>query len=131
MTASPTMLRDDYVRVIEAENDALRARVAALEAELTAGFVAPIEWRLTSQEAIVFRVMVARPLATKEAILTALYRDLNRDEAEPKIVDVFICKLRKKTRPFGIEIRTHWGQGFSLPDDVRARFRKAKHQEAA
>lgn len=41
-------------------------------------------------------------------------RDAGGDEAEIKIVDVYICKLRKKLRPFSIEVVTVWGTGYQL-----------------
>lgn len=38
-----------------------------------------------------------------------------------KIIDVFICKLRAKLRPHGLEIATIWGRGYELTPDARAR----------
>lgn len=120
-------LRGDLIAQLEMENDTLRARVAQLEAFLTGGNIqAPLEWGLTTSEEMVFGALASRELATKEFIMTLLYRGLQQDEAEIKIVDVLICKLRKKIRPFGVEIRTHWGRGFSLSAEARARL-KIKH----
>ena len=39
------------------------------------------------------------------------------DEPEPKIIDVFICKLRRKLElagALGMSIDTLWGQGYIL-----------------
>jgi two-component system cell cycle response regulator CtrA len=36
------------------------------------------------------------------------------DEQEIKIVDVFVCKLRKKLAGLGISIETVWGRGYRL-----------------
>ena len=39
------------------------------------------------------------------------------DEPEPKIIDVFMCKLRRKMEDFGaigVSIDTVWGQGYIL-----------------
>ncbi len=36
------------------------------------------------------------------------------EEPGIKIVDVFICKLRRKIKPFGVSINTIWGQGWAL-----------------
>ena len=41
-------------------------------------------------------------------------------EAEPKIIDIFICKIRGKLAPFQLGIETVWGWGYALEDDVRA-----------
>lgn len=63
-------------------------------------------------------------LRTKENLMSALYR-LEEDEAEMKIVDVFVCKVRAKldrAHPgLGKCVKTIWGQGYKLvdvPEDV-------------
>ena len=33
-----------------------------------------------------------------------------------KIIDVWICKMRKKLRPYGIEVKTAWGAGYEIPE---------------
>ena len=56
---------------------------------------------------------------TKEMFLNRLYGGI--DEPEPKIIDVFICKLRKKlSEATGGEhyIETVWGRGYVLRDPV-------------
>ena len=54
---------------------------------------------------------------TKEMFLNHLYGGM--DEPEPKIIDVFVCKLRKKLiKVTGGEnyIETVWGRGYTLRD---------------
>lgn len=52
---------------------------------------------------------------TKVQLLAATSQDVTgNDEREIKIVDVFVCKLRKKLKPLGVEIATAWGQGYRL-----------------
>jgi two-component system cell cycle response regulator CtrA len=53
---------------------------------------------------------------SKEAILDHLYGGL--DEPNPKIIDVFICKIRKKLQAMGVEdfIETNWGRGYMVID---------------
>src|SRR5213595_2661035 len=71
---------------------------------------------------------------TKEMFLNHLYGGM--DEPELKIIDVFICKLRKKLanasegRNF---IETVWGRGYVLrePHEVEERMRLAQHVAAA
>lgn len=70
---------------------------------------------LTKQEATLLAALASRPgmLITKAMCMLALYQ--GRSEAEPKIVDVFACKLRKKIAAAtgGLDcIETVWGQGF-------------------
>jgi two-component system cell cycle response regulator CtrA len=58
---------------------------------------------------------------TKEMFLNHLYGGM--DEPEAKIIDVFICKLRKKLQEVtGGEdyIETVWGRGYMLKDPVSA-----------
>lgn len=119
------MSLDRRLEVLNQENYALRERVAELEAALSGdGFVAPLEWRLTAQEARVFGVLLAREIASKEAFMAALYENRpDADQPEPKIVDVMICKLRRKLKPFGIGIVCLWGRGHSLAPGARARLR--------
>jgi two-component system cell cycle response regulator CtrA len=51
---------------------------------------------------------------TKEAFLNHLYGGM--DEPEVKIIDVFVCKLRKKLARAGAEgiIGTIWGRGYMI-----------------
>lgn len=111
---------DARVEALEAENETLRERIAQLEGLQGHEFMSPVEWRLTTSENRVFGCLMARDLARKEAIMAALYRDCAKDEAEIKIVDVFICKLRKKVRPFGVEVLTRWGEGYFLTAETKA-----------
>lgn len=47
-------------------------------------------------------------------IMAVLYRDDGKDEAEIKIIDVLVCKMRAELRPFGVEIETVRGAGYRL-----------------
>jgi two-component system cell cycle response regulator CtrA len=69
---------------------------------------------------------------TKEMFLNHLYG--GRDEPEVKIIDVFICKLRKKLARYATEnyIETVWGRGYMLRDpwdDARANAARAESPE--
>lgn len=102
------------LEAVEAENELLREQVARLEGLMGITMKAPIELGLTPHEAGVFGVLMARDMVTKDMVMAAIYRNGAKDEAEIKIVDVFVCKIRKKLKPFGIEIATIWGQGYRL-----------------
>jgi two-component system cell cycle response regulator CtrA len=72
---------------------------------------------LTGKEYAIFEMLSLRKgmTLTKEMFLTHLYG--GRDEPELKIIDVFICKLRKKlTKATGGQnyIETVWGRGYAL-----------------
>jgi len=112
-----------YLRALRDENERLREQAAYLQDALTCGFLAPLEWRLTPQENRLLGALVARPLATREVIMAALYHHRGIDEAEMKVIDVFVCKLRKKLGPQDIKIHTVWGRGYRLDTETRTRLR--------
>ena len=74
---------------------------------------------LTNKEYGILELLSLRKGATlsKEAFLNHLYGGM--DEPELKIIDVFVCKLRKKlaAATAGVDyIKTVWGQGYVLRD---------------
>ena len=115
---------DARLEALEAENERLRDELDLLKESLGMDFIAPIEWGLTGSETKVFGRLLKTPVATKDALMATLYRDTGRDEAEIKIVDVFICKMRKKLAPFDIEIHTVWGVGYQLTPQSKALFER-------
>ncbi len=79
---------------------------------------APIH--LTGKEYAILELMAMRKgmILTKEIFLNHLYGGM--DEPEIKIIDVFICKLRKKLNLYGLSslIVTIWGRGYMMKDFV-------------
>ena len=76
---------------------------------------------LTSKEYEILELLSLRKgtILTKEMFLNHLYPEM--DEPEVKIIDVFICKLRKKlVQASGGRhyIETVWGRGYILRDPV-------------
>ena len=75
---------------------------------------------LTGKEYAILEMLSLRKgmTVTKEMFLTHLYG--GRDEPELKIIDVFVCKLRKKLflagGPASGCIETVWGRGYALRD---------------
>jgi len=71
---------------------------------------------LTAKEYAILELLVLRKgmILTKEAFLNHLYGGM--DEPEMKIIDVFICKLRKKLAFAGANnlIGTVWGRGYMI-----------------
>jgi two-component system cell cycle response regulator CtrA len=71
---------------------------------------------LSTKEYQILELLCLRAGATltKEVFLNHLYGE--RDEPDPKIIDVFVCKLRKKlaaAAPKGDAcIETVWGRGY-------------------
>lgn len=116
-------LRDDLIERLERENDDLRARVRELERLLGMAFECPPLIGLTRQEAVVFGLLLENPLMSKDLAMSAMYLH-KQDEAEIKIVDVYICKLRKKLKPYKIDVQTQWGQGWFITPEHKAVARK-------
>jgi two-component system cell cycle response regulator CtrA len=108
--------------ISERENETLRERVRQLELALYAGAQVPLDWGLTQQESIVVGALLRTEMATKERLMTALYGGRIDEGAEVKVIDVFVCKVRKKLRAFGLEIETVWGQGYRMSAAARAEF---------
>lgn len=105
---------DSVITDLQREIAILRERVRQLEEALVPASIAvPLEFGLTGAEARVFAHLASRDVATKQSLMLALYGD-RPDEPEIKIVDVFVCKLRKKVARFGVNIETIWGQGYRL-----------------
>ena len=73
---------------------------------------------LTGKEYGILELLTLRKgvVLTKEAFLNHLYGGM--DEPEVKIIDVFICKLRKKLATAGADnlIGTVWGRGYVMRD---------------
>ena len=76
------------------------------------------EVRITGKEYAILELLVLRKgiVLSKEVFLNHLYGGM--DEPEAKIIDVFICKLRKKLAVAGGGdlISTVWGRGYILRD---------------
>lgn len=122
---------DARLEAVEAENERLRDELDALKESVGLHFVAPIEWRLTGSETKVFGRLLKAGVATKDAIMATLYRDAGKDEAEIKIVDVLVCKLRKKLKPFGLEITTVRGLGYVMPQPTKDLYERQWAMKAA
>jgi len=79
-------------------------------------------FKLTKLMASFILVLVKREEADKTTLhrvieaqrATRASRPDNPEETDPKMVDVVICNLRKKLKPFGLTIQTLWGHGYYL-----------------
>jgi two-component system, cell cycle response regulator CtrA len=75
-----------------------------------------IPMHLTGKEYAILELLVLRKgmVLTKETFLNHLYGGM--DEPEMKIIDVFICKLRRKLAIAGVDnlIGTVWGRGYMI-----------------
>ncbi len=78
---------------------------------------------VTHQQAIVLSVLLKRPEVTKEQLHQAIERDRpeGKEATHIKLVDVLICILRRKLKPFDLSIQTMWGTGYLMEAKDRAR----------
>jgi len=95
--------------------------------------------KLTRLEANILAVLIRAPQASKEVLHHTVEqqrqnrssRPDNPEPTDPKIVDVVICKLRKRLREFKVEIKTIWGHGYYMDDASRAQARIVMAQVTA
>ena len=68
---------------------------------------------LTHMEARLMRALTEKQdrMVSKSALMDAMYFDRGH-EAEPKIVDVLVCRIRRKLKGSAWAIETVWGQGY-------------------
>jgi two-component system cell cycle response regulator CtrA len=75
----------------------------------------------TGSEAVILAQLLRREHCTKDQLMDAIYSTSIDDTPEPKIIAVFVCKLRQKLNKRGVDILTHWGHGFSMDAENKAR----------
>lgn len=86
-----------------------------LETELALANACARFFKASPLEAAMLAVMLRRNEVTKEQLHTVVERKRQGKEAtDQKIVDVMICKLRKKLRPHDIVIETMWSMGYMI-----------------
>ncbi|MDX2235594.1 MAG: GcrA family cell cycle regulator [Hyphomonadaceae bacterium] len=110
-----------------AREAALQARIDDLEFQLEElraalappGWTPPQAWGLRPAEAAAMGVLVARPRLTV-ALWLAARADCADGPGDPgRLLSVHVCVLRRRLAPFGIEIKTLWGEGYALDAGVR------------
>ncbi|WP_299941192.1 winged helix-turn-helix domain-containing protein [uncultured Nitratireductor sp.] len=71
---------------------------------------------LTGHEMLILQRLaeVFPRVLSKEAALEWMYQFNPDEEPEIKIIDVYVCKVRKKLAPIGVRIDTLWGKGYAL-----------------
>jgi two-component system cell cycle response regulator CtrA len=98
----------------------LRVGHLHLNLETREVFSNEVQVPVTPKEYMILELMMLRKgtVLTKERFFDHLYGGL--DEPDIKIIDVFICKIRKKLLAVGQEnlIMTVWGRGYTLRDPV-------------
>lgn len=114
-------IRDDVDRL---SREALIDYVGTLEARLVADADTDARqgvlhlqrlFGLTPKEAELLAAFVDGRPRTKDSLMAVVYGGA-LDMPEAKIIDVFVCKIRRKIAGSGISIETLWGSGYHVPD---------------
>lgn len=101
---------------LAAENVQLRTENALLKQSLVeVALPTPASWRLSPTEQTIFQMLLKRDVISKDSIIAVLYGD-REARPEDSVLAVFFSKLRRKTKTFGVEIRTIFGVGYQLCD---------------
>jgi len=84
--------------------------------------VFPREWNLKVAETRLLRSLcAAKGIRSHEALLRACAMS---DFVEENLLKVQISRIRKKLKPFGIEIKTIYGVGYELPEAAHNQVKK-------
>jgi len=104
-------------RILREEIDQLREENRQLRRQLLPkDWEPPLELSLTPKERVILATLFKSPgTVSKESLMDTLYQFAHPEEvAQIKIVDVFVCKIRKKIAPYEMVIDTIWGEGYAL-----------------
>jgi DNA-binding response OmpR family regulator len=72
------------------------------------------KFKASPLEACMLTLMLRRDQVTKEQLHVVITQKSGKEDIDQKMVDVMICKLRKKLKPFGLVIETMWGMGYFI-----------------
>ena len=115
----------DPVAVLREENEVLREQVLQYQKALAPTAILPRAWRLTKTEERLLRAIraVGPNLLHHERAMLALY-GMWEDMPEQKILDVLVCKIRRKLMEAQVRIRieTVWGRGWRMTPESCAMF---------
>lgn len=111
---------------IDPDVDFLTTQIEVLSAAVPTDIVLP-ELDLVRKEQQILNLLASRPghVFSRDAVMSALYFAHPNDWPAPKIIDIFICRIRNQLRAADspVWIETIWGLGWRL---VHKRARDAK-----
>lgn len=129
LSENPTV--DEVRRMLRARIEELEETIRQLREPAPVSEMFPRDWGLSVRErdllAILFRCRTA--YLHRNAIMDAIYGD-ESDEVQDQIVGVWIFKMRKKLKPFGMTIESRWGLGYFLPEETKEIIRNALETRA-
>lgn len=113
MTSARTDNERERIETLNFELDTLMS--AYMDPKI--GDVQANPYSLTRSERRLVDLLASRPgkVFPQSSVVSALYFDVpGGDAPQPKIVDVYVCKIRKKITGAPFVIETVWGEGYRL-----------------
>ena len=115
-----------------------RDQIEELEAKLKELTIPEVEPRwpihLTPMEGVMAAMFLKHrdKVLSKEQIMTFLYsaRPYADQPQDVKIIDVVVCKLRRKFRLLNVTIGTVWGRGYCIDHDNHAKLHLLAYADA-
>ncbi len=103
------------LKIAEEELDEAREQIRILRGIKEYDPRLRIAFRLTKIEGLLLSILCEREMVRKADLHSCVYAGKLDDKvAEEKIIDVWVCKMRRRLKVFGIEIQTLWGQGYYM-----------------
>lgn len=118
----------------DATPDTLLDRIDALEQELGLKTDFPPEFSIPRNMMPLLGILLKREIISREGALIAIYSGMPNSwgkEPDPKIIDVFICKLRIRLKKYGIKVSCKWGLGYFMDGENKRRLRELIAQSRA
>lgn len=111
-------------QLLDDENDELRERMRILTSLSEYDASLQVVFGLTGKENLIVSLLMKRDNCTREALMQIMYAHNPESGVEVKIIDVFVCKIRKKLKKYRIQITTVWGKGYLIDAVTKDRIRK-------
>jgi two-component system, cell cycle response regulator CtrA len=114
--------------------DTLLNRIDELETELGMKVDVPPEFRIPRNMNALLGMLMKREIVTREGAVMAIYAGMPNTwdkEPDPKIIDVFICKLRTRLKKYGIKVSCKWGLGYFMDGENKRKLRELIAQSRA
>lgn len=123
--ASPPLVPAD--REWPRGSEPLLDRIDMLERELGMKTDLPPEFNIPRNMGALLAMLLKREIITREGALLAIYSGMPNTwdkDPDPKIIDVFICKLRVRLRKYGVKVSCKWGLGYYIDGENKRKLRE-------
>lgn len=117
MPSVPAQADSEEVSLLQEQIVQLKEIIASNDVYVPPGF--------TKSEQVILRMLATRHSASKESLFRMLYNEVAADDLpDITIIDVFVHKVKRKLKPFGINIETLWGQGYKMPQEDKNKLKQ-------